>query len=133
MSSSRVRTFDNFSRSGSGRWAVHEIIGQKPLSEFVGPGQEGISFSIRLDANLGVNPERELQKLRAMRDSGEVAVLIIGGQPVTDNFFALESLSEQQKVFSGSGVLIVANADLTLKEYPVERWVWWLNTLSQQI
>lgn len=132
VSLERTRTFDNFSRSGSGRWATHEIIGQKPFLEFLGPGQEEISFTVRLDASQGVNPEEELKKLRKMRDSGEIAVLIIGGQPVTENFWVLESLQEQQKVFNGDGKLILASVELTLKEYSIERWVWWLYMTSRQ-
>lgn len=117
VSSNRVRTFDDFSRSGSGRWAVHEIVGQKPKAEFLGPGQEELSFSMYLSAHLGVNPEVEMQKLRAMRDTGKTAALIVGGKPITQNFFSLESLRESHKVFSGKGKLITAEVEVVLKEY----------------
>lgn len=99
------------------------------MSEFLGPGLEQISFTVRLDVSHGVNPEEELKKLREMRDSGEVAVLIIGGEPVTENYWALTSLREQHKVFTGDGKLIKADVEITLKEYSVERWVWWLNMM----
>jgi len=126
VSMDRVRTFDNFTRSGSGRWENHDIISLKPMPEFIGPGQEDISFSIRLDAAMGLNPENELQKLRDMRDTGEVAQLIIGSKPVTNNLWLLESLQEQQRVFDNKGRLILADVELSLKEYPVlsaEGWV----------
>ena len=119
VSSEKVRTFDNFSRSGSGRWVNHDIISLKPMPEFIGPGQEEISFLVRLDTALGVDPRSELQKLRNMRDAGEVSVLIIGGEPITNNLWALESISEKHKTFSGSGYLIKADAELVLKEYLV--------------
>lgn len=118
VSINKVHTFEGFVRSGSGRWVVHDIINQKPLAEFLGPGQEEISFSIRLDINMGVSPEVELQRLREIRDTGKVSELIIGGKLVTKNLWLLESMSEQQKVFSGAGKLVVASVNLTLKEYP---------------
>lgn len=128
VSSNRIRTFNSFTRGGSGRWEEHEIIHQKPLSEFIGPDLEQIGFTIRLDISHGVNPEKELKRLREIRDTGEVLILIIGGEPVTDNFWALRSLEEQHVSFGGGGELLLANAELTLKEYHVERWVWWSNT-----
>jgi len=117
VSIEKVRTFDEFERSASSRWEIHDIIDKKPLPEFIGPGQEQISFSIRLDAFSGVVPQDELQALRNMRDSGEVKVLIIGGEPLTNNQWYLEALKEQHKTFSGNGKLLTAVAELTLKEY----------------
>lgn len=117
VSMEKVRTFDGFTRGGSGRWETHNIIGQKPLSEFIGPGLEQISFSIRLDAFSGLNPQEELQALRDMRDNGKVSVLIIGGAPITENLWYLENLNEQHKSFTGNGKLLTAVAELTLKEY----------------
>lgn len=120
VSSNKIQTFTDFSRSGSGRWATHEINLQKPLPEFLGPGQEEISFSVRLDVQLGVNPETELQKLRKMRDTGAIAYLIVGGKPVSQNMWLLESIREQHKTHDGQGRLLAANVDLSLKEYPVQ-------------
>jgi hypothetical protein len=133
VSTRRVRTFDNFARGGSGRWAEHEIINQKPVPEFTGPGLEEISFSVRLDANMGVNPESELKKLREMRDTGKVADLIIGGEPISESMWVLESLREQHKVFSGNGRIIIATAELSLKEYPLRGWERWLYTILRMI
>ena len=116
-----VKTFDEFTRGGSGRWATHDIIGKKPEPEFLGPGQEEISFSMRLSATSYINPEKELAKLRLMRDTGTAAMLIIGGKPVTSNLWILESLNEQHKTFFGDGQLMVATVQVTLKEYPNQK------------
>lgn len=34
VSSSCIRTFDDYSRGNGGRWAQHDIIGEKPALEF---------------------------------------------------------------------------------------------------
>lgn len=117
VSNQKVRTFDGFTRGGSGRWSEHEITGRKPLSEFTGPGLEEISFSIRLDIFHGVSPAEELRKLREMRDKGQASILIIGGEPVTQNLWFLETIKEQHKTHTGDGKLLTAIAELTLKEY----------------
>jgi len=117
VSSQKILTFNNLSRSGSGRWAVHDIINRKSLSEFLGPGQEEISFSVRLDASNGVIPRDELAKMRYMRDTGEASVLVIGGEPVTWNLWTLESVKEGHKTHTGNGKLLQVDVDLTLKEY----------------
>lgn len=113
----KVMTFDDFQRESSGRWATHEIIGQKSKLEFVGPGLEDLSFSILLNVSLGVNPEEELVKLRQIRDEGITCILMIGDEPITDNLVVIEKLSEAHKTFDGKGKLTVASVNISLKEY----------------
>lgn len=117
-STSKIRTFDNFTRSGSARWGTHEIINQQPVMEFIGPGQDEITFTVRLDLALGVDPNEELTTLREIRDTGEALTLIIGGEPVTDNFWVLEALREQHKIIDGNGQLVLVEVELNLREYP---------------
>lgn len=40
VSASTIRTFNDYTRSGSGRWSKHDLIGQKPKLEFLGPDIE---------------------------------------------------------------------------------------------
>ena len=117
VSASKVKTFDGMKRSGTGRWATHDIIGQKPVMEYLGPGIEQISFTMRLDVFLGVNPSEELAVLRQMRDTGEAVSFVLEGQPVTDNLWVIESLSEDYPAIDNAGRILVANVDINLKEY----------------
>lgn len=117
-SDERILTFENFSRGGTGRWSDHEIIGKKPLREFIGPGLEEISFSIQLNASLGVKPQIELEKLRRIRDKGETRGIILGNNFISKSLWTLEELQEQHKTISPNGVLLVVNVDLKIKEYP---------------
>lgn len=117
VSPSRTMTFRDFERSGSGRWDEHEIIRYKPRSEFQGPGLEEVKFTVLLKAELGINPMKELNKLRKMRDTGTVAPLVIGGKPISNNYFALQNLVERYTKIDAHGNVLAAEADLTLKEY----------------
>ena len=122
-SSEKIRTLDGMKRSGSARWATHDIMSNKPVLEFTGPGLEEISFSMRLDATLGINPSTELEVLRDMRDKGEISQLILNGKPITNHKWIVESLSENWEQIDNSGRLLVATVDVSLKEYvPPEVW-----------
>lgn len=113
----RLRTFDNFRRTGGSRWADHEICNGKPLKEFLGPGLEQINFNMRLDAALGINPAQELAVLRLFRDSGITMPFILNGQPVSQNNWVIDNMEEAWSRIDNQGRLLMATVDLTLSEY----------------
>ena len=122
-------TFDDYSRNAEGRWAKHDIIGQKPVLEFLGPDTEKISMKIQLRRDHGVNVENMLRRLREMRDTGEAFPLVLGSkvignlrkkyifkQSVTPGLWVLKGLSEDVKHWAG-GHLYIVDATVTLEEY----------------
>lgn len=119
---SLVRTFRDYSREGNGRWAKHDLIGQKPVLEFLGKDIEKISFTMVFRADQGINPEKEAQKLRKMRDNGEIMVLILADKPVGDNSWVIESLGESVTFWDAFGNIQSMSVDVSLQEY-VERLV----------
>jgi hypothetical protein len=118
----KVMTLDNFQRSAEGRWATHEIIGieNKPIKEFLGPGLEKITFSIFLSADIGVTPEKELEKLRKLRDGGVVCDFVLGSTPVTRNSWIISSLSEDHRIKDNKGQTVQAAVNVSLEEYVKE-------------
>ena len=117
VSKAFVRTFDDYNRNSAGRWAKHELLGQKPVLEFVGPDTEKISFSMDLRADHGIAPEMELNKLRKLRDNGKAFPLVIGGRLITRNLWVLESIGETVTHWGRSGSILAINVDVTLQEY----------------
>ncbi|MCT8975488.1 phage tail protein [Clostridium sp. CX1] len=112
-----TQTFSNLKRSGSVRWAEHEVNQKKPISEFIGAELEEISFDILLKAELGVNPSKQLEKLREIRDTGKVDYFIIGGKPVSQNYWYIQQMSEAYNVIDSNGNILSAEVNVTLKEY----------------
>ena len=110
-----IRTWQQMSRKGSARFAEHVVAEGKPRLEFTGPGLEEMSLSIRLDAQLGIDPETELEDMRGIRDAGKEQTLVIGGKVIGK--FVLEEISEEHKRHDGSGGLLLAEVTLKLKEY----------------
>ena len=116
----KIRTFSDYGRSGSGRWAKHDLIGRKPVMEFLGPDVEKVSMKIQLRTDHGINPERELVRLRKKRDTGAVFPFILGGAPVSDNYWLLEDIGENVSYWRAGGKILSVSVDITLTEYSTE-------------
>ncbi|WP_293726866.1 phage tail protein [uncultured Phascolarctobacterium sp.] len=120
VSYGKIRTFSDYGRSGSGRWAKHDLIGRKPVMEFLGPDVEKVSLKIQLRTDHGINPESELERLRKMRDTGAVFPFILGGAPVSDNYWLLEDIGENVSYWRAGGKILSVTVDITLTEYSTE-------------
>ena len=116
----KIRTFSDYGRSGSGRWAKHDLIGRKPVMEFLGPDVEKVSMKTQLRTDHGINPESELGRLRKMRDTGAVFPFILGGAPVSDNYWLLEDIGENVSYWRAGGKILSVSVDITLTEYSTE-------------
>ena len=99
----KIRTFSDYGRSGSGRWAKHDLIGRKPVMEFLGPDVEKVSMKIQLRT-----------------DQGAVFPFILGGAPVSDNYWLLEDIGENVSYWRAGGKILSVSVDITLTEYSTE-------------
>lgn len=117
VSKNYVRTFDDYNRSGSGRWAQHDIIAQKPILEFIGPDAEKISFSMLLRSDMGIAPNTELNNLRKLRDKGKAFSLVIGGRKIGTDRWVIESIGETVNFWGKFGGILSVKVDITLTEY----------------
>ena len=120
VSARRVRTFDQFKRSSKARFARHDLMESKPRLQHVGADLDEISFEIRLDIALGINPEEELNKLRAILASGEDQPLMVGTQGgglKKAGRFVLESAEETWSKVDNKGHIITATVNLKLVEF----------------
>lgn len=57
-------SFTGMKRSSSGRWAAHNIIGQRPKPEFLGPSMDEVTMDVVLDASMGINPRKTMKAFR---------------------------------------------------------------------
>lgn len=113
-----VRTFKDMTRDTNVRLASHDIIGKKPVIEWIGPGTDTIKFSMQFNSILGVEPKDEEKKLRLLAQTGKVAHIIVGGEPISDYKFIIESISSSGRIYDRDGNLIKSMVDITVKEYP---------------
>ena len=114
-SQKKVLTFSELSKESSVRWAKHEVIGKKPVLEYIGPDLATISLTIRFDSFLGVPPIVGLNRLKRMLENKKYKTLIIGGEYLGK--YVLTNISEVRKIHSGAGICQVAIATIELTEY----------------
>ncbi len=117
VSSRKVRTFKDLKRTNKARYASHEIIGDKPLLEFLGPDAAEISFTMQLSAALGINPTQEAEQVRKLCESGEAMYFVLCNQTVGKNPWVIESVGESVDTIDNNGRVVVTQIDVTLKEY----------------
>lgn len=114
-SQDKVRTFKDLTRDLGARWAKHEVIGKKPVLEYVGPELMSASLTIRFDLSLGISPEEGLDRLKRMLENKLYKTLIVGEE--TLGRFVIESISEERKFHARDGLCIVAEATINLTEW----------------
>lgn len=117
VSADEVRTFHNYHRATKARFATHEIIGKKPLIEYIAPEGEEITFSIQFHIGLGVVPAKETEKLRMLCEKGEPVYLIFGNHPVGAYMWVVESIGESAERIDHGGRILMTQVEITLKEY----------------
>ena len=117
VSSSKARTFKDMKRNTKGRYGSHEIIGGKPVIEFMGPDGEELSFTMQFSVAWGLNPQEEIQKIRELCEKGEVNYLVLCNTPIGENPWAVDSVSESVDIVDNNGRIIASQIDITLREY----------------
>ena len=110
----KVFTFKDLTRSRSVRWAKHDVIGAKPVLEYIGPELDKVSLKVRFDSTLNMPPMVGLLGLKKLTDGHEAHALTIGGEYV--GRFVIESVSESRRFHTGAGICLVAEATIELTE-----------------
>jgi len=113
----KVLTFTDLKRKRQIRIAEHEILQQKPLLEYLGPGLDEVTMSIQLNAALGIVPAEQLVKITKLFDAAKAVDLIIGGKPLSNSRWVITGVDDDFAFFDGKGNLLQINVALTLKEY----------------
>lgn len=116
-SDQRILTFSNFKYDSAGRWEKHNVISQKPVSEFVGPDLDTITFTINLNGSYGVKPRDQMELWNSMVNNGTVDVLVIGTKALGQDKWAVKSVSEAWNTVFNMGELYSGSIDVTLEEY----------------
>lgn len=118
VSSKKMLTFNDLTRTNSARWEKHDVIGGKPVHEFVGFESSKVSLSIRFDISpifAGVPPQKGLDRLKRMLENKMYKTLVVGGEYL--GRYVIESIDEERLRHGPNGVCISAIAKINLVEY----------------
>jgi phage protein U len=112
-----VKTLNNLKWDSGAKYAEIDRYLKDNLIEFQGCELESITFSVQLNAALGVNPLNEYIKfLQAMR-KGEAMRFVVGWKAYGKNKWVIEKLSNNLEKYDQYGNLLYCTFDVTLKEY----------------
>lgn len=117
VSSSVVRTLDNFQWSGSARYAAHQRHLGRGLLEFTGMDPDKISFDMTLSVQLGASPVREISKIAKYESKGRTLPLTIGSKAYGTYRWVITGHSVKAKTFDRRGNLSVVVVSVNLQEY----------------
>ena len=112
-----LRTFRDFRRTGGGRFAVHEVLGKKPITQRIGPGLDTVSFVMRFDAKYGVNPRKEMDNIVALERDGKAMPLTIGGKGVGTALWVITQYEQNWSTVDNRGNILTAEVSISLQEY----------------
>jgi len=119
VSDRRALGFETLEHTAEARIATQEIIGREPVTEFLGPGSEEVSFDLRLSAQLGVDPRVEFGRLDSARSKGTAMTLIIGGVPIGGSKarWLIKGLRASHRFFSRDGKTTWLDVNVGLTKY----------------
>jgi phage protein U len=111
-------TFSEITQDTSGRWTVHDVINDAPITEFLGPGQDEAEIKIILTKMLGVSPKGNYELLRRLVRDGENNPLILRGFPLSGNLWYVDQISGVSSKFSPrTGEFLWMELTCKFKEY----------------
>ena len=113
-----AKTYSELTQKSSGRWAEHNTINSKPLSEFLGPGLDELEMIMKLTPMLGVDPKDTYEKIRERVRKGEYHPMIFDGKPLSGNFWYIKEITgESSKFAARTGKILWMELSIALKEY----------------
>ena len=118
ISGELAKTFSEMTQKSAGRWAEHNPVNTKPLSEFLGPGLDELEMQMIFSKALGVEPQESYDELREETRKGEHYPLILGGFPLSGNFWYVKEISAVSKAFGPrDGKILWQECTVNFKEY----------------
>lgn len=116
VSSNKIYTFDDYSKSFSLNVESQEVDGDKPSTYIKGKGLQDPSISIKLRQASNVDVETEVEDWGNICEAGTPYMLFLGNNPVASNKFLLKKVNISDTNYFG-GKLTKATLKLDLEEY----------------
>lgn len=114
----KTSTFDNLKSDESVRIQTHTLVNVKPRIEILSNDLSSISFTMKLKAELGVNPSDRLDILREVMTSGNNENLIIGSRNLGK--YCIKNMKIEKKRIDQQGIPWQIDVNISLLEYSRE-------------
>jgi phage protein U len=116
-SDTKILSITGLTIDTAARYATHEIINSKPVTEYLGPGLGAVSFAVDLNGNNGIKPREQLEKWRELAENGIADILVIGTKQIGKYYWIVKSVSEAWNTIFNNGELFSASLYVVLEEY----------------
>lgn len=116
VSRKKVRTIQSASMKTAIAYAEHKMYGRKSILEYTGQSPDEIELSAEFNAFLGVNPMKQVKKLKKMAASRSVVPFILGTDVIL-SACVITDISSMTDVFYMDGTMIKASMKVKIKEY----------------
>lgn len=117
VSAEVVKTIRSLSISYSANIQNHKRRLQKPLLEFVAPEADTASFSLRLSYFLGVDPEKDLNKLKEYLAKGTPKPFVLGEERIGSGLWCITKLKSDIEHYDKAGNIIGIDLSISITEY----------------
>ena len=116
VSSKKIYTFDEYTKSFSLNVESQDVDGDKPSTYIKGKGLQNPSISIKLRQASDIDVQTEVEWWGALCEAGVPYMLFLGDNPVAANKFLLKNVSLSDTSYFG-GKLVKATLKLDFEEY----------------
>ena len=110
-------TFKDLTHTVQNRFHNHEVIGNKPLTEFLGNDLDDLTFTMELQHDLSYTVEEILAKLNQYQIEAAPLDFTVGNKPFGADKWQITSISEAYDVIYKNGYIYKATLNISLKEY----------------
>jgi len=114
VSSDVIRTFTNMKMNKKVSYTTHKIHGHKAIPEMTGLDADTVTFEMLLSAYLGVNPQKELDKLETFMKEGTICDLVLGDK--TYGTWVIQSIPYNIEYIYREGDITQAKCTVSLIE-----------------
>lgn len=111
----KTAAYQELEHSTAWRWARHDVIGQAPTYQYVGPDKEEITLSGLYLPHLNGN-RHQIEEMKDMIGGSTPLNLVSGTGDVLGKFIVLD-FEESHREFSVEGVPLQIDFSLTLEKY----------------
>lgn len=113
----KINTFDGLQYGGTLETEKQDNAGKKPSTYVKGPGLDTLTFKINIDSQFGLNPIKEIESWKIIKDRAIAHPFLIKGKPFGAPKWLLVDMQANETILDNKGNMLSALITLRFDEY----------------